>query len=80
MCVDLPDRCGGRSRSESKIWRGLAVMLDSDGPTEDFFGYPNRTLLDATEKIRYASSEEAAASEAKHSNSELGGGRREFMI
>ena len=55
------------------------MILDSDGTTVYFIGYPNRTLLDATQNIRYASSEEAAASEAKHSNSESEGEQREFM-
>ena len=56
-----PNKC--RNRTDSKRWRGLAVILLADEPSRYFIGHRNITLLMAAENLRYVSAEEAMAAE-----------------
>ena len=51
MHLHLPHPYKERNRTDSKLWRGLAVILALDGPSRDFIGHRTRTLLVAAAKF-----------------------------
>ena len=53
-------------------WRGLVVIWAADGPNRHVIGCRILTLLVASDTLRFASSEEAAAAEVVRTNSVLG--------
>ena len=53
----------GRQRSDTKRWRGPAVILAADGPIRYFIGYRNRALLDAADNLGDSSEGEAATAD-----------------